>query len=165
METIRRAKICVELPIYNHYEKHFVGTEDEIYAEAHDWAESIALEYIHENNVVDEREQLLIINGTTHTIVWEEDPMSYRCFAVVQDICLNDSVYGIYPSLADAEEAIFTECEDWVYKVLMTNDPMDVMGRDSWDYQEDWKYLMFDVVRDFRIQEVKAYFGGTKWMA
>ena len=78
MNIVRHAKILVELPstcyeIYNCYEKDFVGTEAEILAEAHDWCELIALEYIHKNCVTDEQEQLRIINGVTHQITWEDN--------------------------------------------------------------------------------------------
>lgn len=153
----RRAKITVELDRLGYMQsKYFIGTEDEVLIEAHDWMHAIALQFIEENDIEDEYEQDLIIDAATHTIEWEiEEP---RCmYAVYENDCVEDPVLGVYATQADAEEAIFTECEWYAYEVMMTGDPRDVFGAFKWDWADDYKYLMKDAMRTFSIQEVPVY--------
>lgn len=63
-------------------------------------------------------------------------------------------IYGIYVSLADAEEAIFTEAESFAYEILMGEDPEDVRGEEEWDYLLDNKWLMEDCASCFAIQKI-----------
>lgn len=77
-------------------------------------------------------------------------------FAVLDD----NFVIGIYPTLADAEEAIFTECEDYVYEVICIDDPSDVFGKDNWNFPTDYHWLMKDAGRCFNIQKVSVF----KWI-
>ena len=77
-------------------------------------------------------------------------------FAVYENDVENP-VYGVYATRADAEEAIFTECEWYIYEVMMTEDPRDVFGTFKWEWSDDYKYLMKDAMRTFSIQEVLIY--------
>lgn len=74
-------------------------------------------------------------------------------FAVLDD----NFVIGVYPTLADAEEAIFTECEDYIYEVICTDDPLDVLGEDDWNFSIDYYQLMKDASRCFNIQKVSVF--------
>ena len=67
------------------------------------------------------------------------------------------TAFEAYDTRADAEEAIFTECEDFAYEVMMNDDPMDAIGEEEWNYREDWRYLMRDAGRSFSIQKVKYW--------
>ena len=167
MAIRKSAKIIVELDRLGYEQsKYFIGTEDEVLAEAHDWMHALALQFIEENDIEDEYEQDLIIDAATHTIEWdicepccmyaviENDSWDY---AVYENDNVEDPVLGIYATLADAEEAIFTECEWYAYEVMMTGDPLDVYGMPSWDWKIDYKWLMEDALRTFSIQEVPVY--------
>lgn len=66
-------------------------------------------------------------------------------------------VYAIYSSRADAEEMFFTFCEDWVYETMMCGDPLDIFGKEEWDWKEDYDYLMRDCARTLTIAEVSYY--------
>jgi hypothetical protein len=158
MAIRKSAKIIVELDRLGYEQsKYFIGTEDEVLAEAYDWMHSVALQFIDENGIEDPLEQDLIINFATHTIVWDEwDAAPIIMFAVFE----NDTsfpVYGVYSSRSEAEEAILTECETFAYEVMMTEDPDDVIGCDEWDWYYDYKWLMRDAGRTFSIQEVPVY--------
>ena len=77
-----------------------------------------------------------------------------KMFAVC-DECGAKPVYGIYSTRADAEEAILAECEDYVYWMMMTHDPRDVIGEcKEWDWYWDYKFFLSDAGRTFFIQEV-----------
>lgn len=155
----KSAKIIVELDRLGYEKsKYFIGTEDEVLMEAHDWMHSVALQFIDENNIDDPDEQDLIIEAATHTIVWDVwDRAPLFMYAAYEDAHIEDPVLGIYATLADAEEAIFTECEWYAYEVMMTGDPLDVFGMPSWDWRIDYKWLMEDALRTFSIQEVPVY--------
>ena len=159
MAIRKSAKIIVELDRLGYEQsKYFIGTEDEVLAEAHDWMHSIALQFIDENDIEDPFEQDLIIDSATHTIVWDDwDVAPVIMFAVYENDNVEDPVLGIYATRADAEEAIFTECEWYAYEIMMTGDPLDVYGMPSWDWKIDYKWLMEDALRTFSVQEVPVY--------
>ena len=158
MAIRKSAKIIVELDRLGYEQsKYFIGTEDEVLAEAHDWMHSIALQFIDENDIEDPFEQDLIIDSATHTIVWDEwDSEPVTAHAVFESGS-DSPVYGVYSSRSEAEEAILTECEAFAYEVMMTDDPADVIGCDEWDWCHDYKWLMCDAGRTFSIQEVSVY--------
>lgn len=153
----QRAKITVELDRLGYVKsKYFIGTEDEVLREAHDWMHAVALQFIEENDIEDEYEQNLIIDAATHTIEWEVEEPIYM-YAVYENDNAEDPVYGVYSSRADAEEAILTECEDCAYKIMMTADPLDVFGCAEWDWKIDYKWLVEDAMKTFAIQEVPVF--------
>ena len=137
------------------FEKYFIGTEDEIFAEALDYQHECCLNYINDNDIEGEFFQDLIINSATHMVTIEEEPP--MMYAVVDIDGYDGLVYGIYPTLADAEEAIFSEAETYAYEAIMTNDPEDLFGTTEWDYKNDSKWLMKDTARCFKIQMVPIF--------
>ena len=153
----RRAKITVEIPAFCwEVSKYFIGTEDEVYAEAIDWMNVVALRCIQDNDIENEYEQDLVLGDATHTIEWEDENPKVM-YAVYENYNTEDPVYGVYPTRSDAEEAIFTECENYVYELMMTADPMEVMGLPEWDWDVDYEWLMKDAMKTFAIQEVPVY--------
>ena len=159
MRKGRTATIIVTLdPLGVEEKKYFTGTEEEIYAEAHDFMSEVVMRFIDENAVEDPEEQCLVADCASHTIVWDEwDVAPIIMFAVHENDCVEDPVIGIYTTRADAEEAIFTECEWYAYEVMMTGDPRDVFGTFKWDWADDYEYLVKDAMRTFSIQEVSVY--------
>lgn len=154
----QRAKITADLEFFGdsyQVSKYFIGTENEVYAEANDWTYSIALQFIEDNAIEDEYEQELVIANAYHIIEWENDE-PIMMYAVFESEIMSP-IYGVYPTLADAEEAIFCECENWVYEVLMNESPYDFFGEDEWIYPIDWKFLMKDCGETFTIQEIPVF--------
>ena len=159
MEKKRTATIIVTLDLLGVEEKkYFTGTEEEIYAEAHDFMNEVVMRFIDENDIDDLEDQYLVADCASHTIVWdEENVIPVIMYAVYENENVENPVYGIYSSLADAEEAILTECEDYVYEIMMTSDPSDVFGFSEWAWADDYKWLVKDTMKTFSIQEVPIY--------
>ena len=158
MRKERTATIIVTLDLLGVEEKkHFTGTEEEIYAEAHDFMNEVVMRFIDENAIEEPNEQYLIADCASHTVVWDEQDITPAImFAVYEIDYAEDPVLGIYATRADAEEALFNECEDYVYETMMTGDPIDIIGRE-WIYPRDWKYLMKDCGYCFVITEAPVY--------
>ena len=68
------------------------------------------------------------------------------------------AVLGVFESRADAEEAILTECEDWAYEVLMTEDPMYVADVSEFDYYYDYYWFLNDTGRSFNIVKTMTFY-------
>ena len=159
MEKEHTATIIVTLdPLGVEEKKYFTGTEEEIYAEAHDFMNEVVMRFIDENAIENLEEQYLIADCASHTIIWnEEDVAPIIMYAVYENDSIEDPIYGIYLSLADAEEAILTECENYAYEIMMTSDPSDVFGFPEWAWADDYKWLVKDAMKTFNIQEVSVY--------
>ena len=68
-----------------------------------------------------------------------------------------EDIHGIYSSRADAEEAFYEFCADWVYKIMMTEAPLNVFGKPEWNWANDYKYLMKECARVLIIMEAPYY--------
>ena len=155
----RAATIIVTLdPLCIEEKKHVTGTEEEIYAEAHDFMNEVVMRVIDENAVEDPEEQYLIADCVFHTIIWDEwDTAPLTMYAIIESDSWDRAVHGVYPTRADAEEALVHECETFAYEVMMTADPRDVFGALKWDWDIDYKWLVKDALRAFEIFEVPVY--------
>lgn len=157
MSKLHRVKITVFLEGLAEYSKNFVGTTTQVYMEAMDWMNEMTLRYIEENDIEEEWEQELIINSATHEIEWNYmEDVPIQMYAVIESDVM-DPVYGVYPTRADAEEAILAECEGWAYEVMMTEDPNDFFGDDEWFWPDDYRWLMRDAGKTFHIQEIPVF--------
>lgn len=135
-----------------------LGTEDSISREADDLMESLILKYIYDNHIKDEAEQEYVIANASWTIDYEDSPYT-AMYAVLED----EAIYGIYYSLADAEEAILAECEGEVEELMMTSYPLDVTGEEEWDWKHDYRFLVRDCAQSFRIDTVPVYGGDLEY--
>ena len=155
----RRATIKVYLDTFGLEEIYYrTGTEDEIYAEAHDLTNELAMRFITDNDIEDPEEQYLVADSAGHTIIWDDsEPITCITMYGIYERGADNPLWGIFTTRADAEEMIFTECENFAYEVMMTDDPMDVFGEDKWDWRKDYRWLMRDAGRTFSIQEVPVY--------
>lgn len=158
MPIIRTAKIEVEA--HNPYEykatKYFTGTQDEIYSEAIDWTNIVALRCIEDNNIINPDEQYKVIDSFSHWIEYDESPI--EMFAVL-DSASDETLIGVYPSAAEAQEMVLAIAEEWVYTVMMTKSPHDVIGHDEWDWHEDYYDLLINGVGDSLTIVPAAAFG------
>ena len=151
----RRAKITVELDRLGWTRTFEVeGTEDEIFFQAMTLTHDVAQDFIDENDIDSDWEQGLIFADAFHIIEWEDCRFAYT--VIDRDAPTEKMVIGIFRTRAEAEEALFNECEDYVYETMMTCDPIDIIGRE-WIYPRDWKYLMKDCSYCFVITEAPVY--------
>lgn len=158
MPIIRTAKIEVSARIPYEYKatKYFTGTPDEIYAEAIDWMNVVALRCIEDNNVTDPDKQHKIIDSFSHWIEYDNSPI--EMFAVLDTAC-DETLIGVYPSAAEAQEMVLAIAEEWVYTVMMTENPYEVNGHDEWDWHEDYYDILFNGVGDSLTVVPVAAFG------
>ena len=152
----RRATIIVTLdPLGVEEKKYFTGTEEEIYAEAHDFMNEVVMRFIDENDVENPEEQYLVADCASHTIVWDECEQEMM-YVVYEDDVATPPV-AVFYTRSDAEEFILNECENYVYEVMMADDPEDVFGEPEWNYSVDYKLLLNDAGRTFHIAEIPVF--------
>ena len=153
--TIRQAKITIILEGFAEDQvKYFTGTRKEIETEANDLLETAIANYIEEHDIKDKQMQETIFQSAYWMVDWNYDAI--YMFAVLEEES-NEPVVGIFGTRAEAEEAILTECEDWVYEVMMTNDPYEVIGFDEWDWELDSRTLLLDAGKAYSIQRVPVF--------
>lgn len=152
----KKAKITVSLSNGDRSTKTYLGTEEEIYNEAHDWMNAVALRFIDDNNITDEAEQLKIIDEATHTITWDNDNVGFG-YVIYDPEFAGEPPYAVFSNLADAEEAIFTECEHMVAEAMMRDTPMNIFGREEWYWYKDYWYLMADCANTFAISKIIVF--------
>ena len=153
--TIRQAKITIVLEGFTEDQiKYFTGTRKEVETEANDLLETAITNYIEEHDIRDKQTQETIFQSAYWMIDWNDDVI--YMFAVLEEES-NEPVVGIFGTRAEAEEAILTECEDWVYEVMMTNDPYEVIGFDEWDWELDSRTLLLDAGKAYSIQRVPVF--------
>ena len=128
------------------------GSEDFIYICAHNFTNSLASDYIDENDIWDEHEQDLIYSLAGHEIEWEQEMM----YVVYEDDVAAPPI-AVFYTRSDAEEFILNECENYVYEVMMADDPEDVFGEPEWNYRVDYKLLLNDAGRTFHIAEIPVF--------
>lgn len=79
-------------------------------------------------------------------------------FAVL-DTASDEALIGVYPSAAEAQEMVLAIAEEWVYTVMMTENPREVNGDDEWDWHEDYYDILINGVGDSLIVVPAAAFG------
>ena len=153
--TIRQAKITIVLEGFAEDQvKYFTGTRKEVETEANDLLETTIANYIKEHDIRDKQTQEIIFQSAYWMVDWNYDVI--YMFAVLEEES-EEPVVGIFGTRAEAEEAILTECEDWVYEVMMTNDPYKVIGFDEWDWKNDSRELLLDAGKAYSIQRVPVF--------
>lgn len=150
----KRSVIKVDIQDW-HVSKSFLGTEDETFREAHDWMNMMILQYLNANDINDDNEADKIAESACHTIIF--DHYDYLCMYAVFEEDVDEPVVGIFMTRAEAEEMIFSLCEEYVEEVLNGDDPKEVYGRSNWNFREDYWDLMLDCACTFGIQTVPVY--------
>ena len=99
MRIERPATIIVTIdPLGVEEKKYFTGTEEEVYAEAHDFMNEVVMRFISDEDIEDPYEQDLVIDAASHTIVWDEwDPAPLTMYAVIESDSWDHAVYGAPP--------------------------------------------------------------------
>lgn len=138
-----------------HVNKTFLGTESAAFCEGLDWMNSMILQYLKVNNIDDAEEAEKIAESACYSVTYDDD--DFICMYAVYEEDSDEPVLGAFFSLADAEEAIFTECENYVEEILNFDDPKEVIGTFEWDIKEDYWWLMNDAAKTFSIQVIPAF--------
>ena len=157
MYNTRRAKIIVYLERIglNHF-KYFIGNDDQVYAEAHDWMYEVVSKFIEDNNIEDPNEQALIAEEVNYHIEWEDENPCHL-YAIVDSRNSEEPVYGVYLTRADAEEEILEYCEAWAYEIMMTESPEYILGVSEWEWQRDFYWLLKNTALGFDIFEAPVF--------
>lgn len=133
------------------------STQDEVAVEAMDYMNELIFKYFDDNRITSQEEQEYIIANAYHAITWEENDPLCMYAVYLNDTATDEPMIGVYYSRADAEEAILSECEAWVERVMMTCDPYDILGEDEWRWHNHYYYLLRDCGYDYSIQTVPVY--------
>lgn len=135
--------------------KVFRGTDDAIHEEAYDFKNILVAQYIHDNLITDPVEQDNIINDAYYEFSYDIEPYSPG-YAVVDNL-EPVSVRGFFATRVDAEEFVFSLCEEFAYETMMEETPADLIGTEAYDYKEDYYWLMKDAGRSFEIMPCPAF--------
>ena len=152
MSVIRRAEIKIYIKDNLWGSRHFVGTEDEIYKEAHDYMNEIALHYRKTYQFIYSKKQInKTLETIYHVIEWENNSLT---MFVLYEENVKFPVHGIFPTREEAEVAARTIAEEWAKDVMEKQDPKDVLGYGEWDPEMDFDFLVNNALGCFEIQEV-----------
>lgn len=143
----------VEIEDYS-WTKKINTTNANAAVESMDFLNEKLLNYFEDMNIADPEEQERIIDHSTVSYEYEREPLSM--YAVYDALTTENPIIGIYYSLADAEEAIFIECENYVEEVFLLDDMKDIFGREI-NLLEDYWFLMNNCAECFEIQTVPVY--------
>lgn len=122
--------------------------------ESMDFLNEKLLNYFEDMNITDPEEQERIIDHSTVSYEYEREPLSM--YAVYDTLTTEDPVIGIYYSLADAEEAIFTECESYAEEIFKFGEREEIFNR-TFNMPEDYWFLVNNCAECFGIQTVPVY--------
>lgn len=129
--------------------KVFTGTEEAIHNEAFDFMNILTTKYINDNHITDSCEQDVVIADAHYELSWNEEPYSpgYAVIDTLEPI----SVKGVFATQAEAEELVFSLCEEFAYETIMEETPADLFGVEAYNYKQDYYWLMKDAGRTFDI--------------
>ena len=144
----KKAKITVRICKEVEFTETMFGTKREVESYASRLLERLVMTYCKERKISDPSEMIPIYNNSGYTIEWLEET---SCVYVVNESY--PAITTVHQSRADAEEFVFSLCEDWVYELMTNADAGEVFGKDDWDWHTDWLYLMVDCARDCEIRE------------
>lgn len=150
----KRSTIEVDIQDW-HVSKSFLGTEDETFREAHDWMNAMILQYLDANGIDNDDEAEMIAESATHSIIFDTD--DYLCMYAVFEENADEPIVGAFMTRAEAEEMIFSLCEEYVEEIFNNDDPREVFGRPNWDFPYDYWELMSDCARVYGIQTIPVY--------
>lgn len=155
MSVIRRAEIKIYIKNSLWGNKHFVGTEDEVYKEANDYMNEIALYYRETHKSTYSKKQInKILDTIYHIIEWEDNNLTM--FALYEEN-VKFPVHGVFTTREEAEVAARTIAEEWAKDVMEKQDPKEVLGYGEWDPEMDFDFLVNNALGCFEIQEVPVF--------
>lgn len=129
--------------------KHQAENESRMQVDAYDFCWNEATKFIEENDL-DEDEATIIYDTMFYSI---EYIYGNKLYAVCNTVDASMPIVKICKTRADAEEFILEIAESEAYRIMMTEDPKEVVGEDEWVWNIDFKWLRSSCGDDFVIIE------------
>ena len=146
------ALITVDIP--GIFEKkvieHQAEDESRMQVDAYDFCWNEATKFIEENDL-DEDEATIIYDTMFYTIKYVYDN---KLYAVCDTADSPMSIVKICKTRADAEEFILELATGEAYRIMMTEDPKEVVGYPEWAWDADFQWLRSSCGDDFTIIEI-----------
>ena len=130
--------------------EHQAEDENRMRVDAYDFCWNEATQFIEENDL-DEDEAAIIYDAMFYTIEYIYNNVLY---AVCDTADAPMSIVKICKTRADAEEFILEIAGDEAYRIMMTEDPKEVVGEPEWAWDADFQWLRSSCGDDFVIQEI-----------
>lgn len=130
--------------------EHQAEDESRMQVDAYDFCWNEATTFIEENDI-DEDEAAIIYDAMFYTIEYIYDNVLY---AVCDTADVPMSIVKICKTREDAEEFVLEIAEDEAYRIMMTEDPKEVVGESEWLWNIDFQWLRSSCGDDFVIQEI-----------
>ena len=145
------ALITVDIP--GIFEKkvieHQAEDESRMQVDAYDFCWNEATKFIEEIDL-DEDESAIIYDAMFYTIKYIHNE---KLYAVCDAADAPMSIVKICKTRADAEELVLEIASDEAYRIMMTEDPNEVIGEPEWIWNIDFKWLRSSCGDDFVIIE------------
>ena len=130
--------------------EHQAEDESRMQVDAYDFCWNEATKFIEENDL-DEDEAAIIYDSMFYTIKYVYDN---KLYAVCDTANVPMSIIKICKTRADAEEFILEIAGDEAYRIMMTEDPKEVVGEPEWAWDADFQWLRSSCGDDFVIVEI-----------
>ena len=130
--------------------EHQAENESRMQVDAYDFCWNEATKFIEENDI-DEDEAAIIYDVMFYTIKYIYDNVLY---AVCDTVDAPMSIVKICKTREDAEEFVLEIAEDEAYRIMMTEDPKEVVGESEWLWNIDFQWLRSSCGDAFVIQEI-----------
>ena len=145
------ALITIDIP--GAFEKkvieHQAEDENRMRVDAYDFCWNEATKFIEENDL-DEDEAAIIYDAMFYTIKYIHNEKLYA----VCDTADSPFPMKFCKTRADAEEFILEIAGDEAYRIMMTEDPKEVVGEPEWAWDADFQWLRSSCGDDFIIVEI-----------
>ena len=129
--------------------EHQAEDESRMQVDAYDFCWNEATKFIEENDL-DEDEAAIIYDVMFYTIEYIHNE---KLYAVCNTADTPISIVKICETRADAEELVLEIASDEAYRIMMTEDPNEVIGEPEWIWNIDFKWLRSSCGDDFVIIE------------
>ena len=130
--------------------EHQAEDENRMRVDAYDFCWNEATKFIEENDL-DEDEAAIIYDTMFWTIEYIHNE---KLYAVCDTADTPMSIVKICETRADAEEFILETAGSEAYRIMMTEDPKEVVGKPEWAWDVDFQWLRSSCGDDFVIQEI-----------
>ena len=130
--------------------EHQAEDESRMQVDAYDFCWNEATKFIEENDL-DEDEAAIIYDSMFYTIKYIYDN---KLYAVCDTADVPMLIIKICKTRADAEELVLEIASDEAYRIMMTEDPNEVIGEPEWIWNIDFKWLRSSCGDDFVIVEI-----------
>lgn len=130
--------------------EHQAEDESRMQVDAYDFCWNEATKFIEENDL-DEDEATIIYDAMFYTIKYIHNE---KLYAVCDTADSPMSIVKICKTRADAEELVLEIASDEAYRIMMTEDPNEVIGESGWIWNFDFQWLCSSCGDDFVIVEI-----------